>query len=291
MQIETTILCGSSGNLIDAAGPGTGDGDIPFPVQCLKSTPKPTPSSLTTCSYVALNGSCTVTIDRLNPIVPPTIYAKRDAVITVNVINPSPFEDLTLDWKSTTAVLPPDIFSTIFSALTGNLGKITVLTQRGLVRGPAEISEDQKALLIEIQAPLFTSAPALQAIKAALQSPPLGPCSTTDPSVTRTWKDSGTWKSQVEADLDKAIAQAKEPIDPLKNRTDALTTEIAQLKASPDELGILYMNQVVLQNALSQRQNLVDRFTALVQAVDQVPSTGSGPKPPASSGQQPPPYY
>src|SRR5580704_6042412 len=78
------------------------------------------------CSYAALNGDCTITIDRLNPITPPTIYASPSAKITVAVINPSAYENLTLDWKSTTAAVPPDTFSTVLSALTGNLGKITV---------------------------------------------------------------------------------------------------------------------------------------------------------------------
>ena len=88
------------------------------------ATPTPSPTitcaplpDVKMCSYTGLNGDCTIVIDRLNPITPPTVYARPTAKITVHVINPSPYEILSLDWKSTTAVVPQDTFSTAFSAL------------------------------------------------------------------------------------------------------------------------------------------------------------------------------
>ncbi len=37
------------------------------------------PVDKTVCSYTGLNRNCTITIDRMNPITPPTVYAKPDA--------------------------------------------------------------------------------------------------------------------------------------------------------------------------------------------------------------------
>src|SRR5689334_5079662 len=71
------------------------------------------PVNKTVCSYTGLNGDCTITIDRLDPITPPTVYARPNAKIKVVVINPSPYGNLSLDWKSTTAAVPPDSFSTV----------------------------------------------------------------------------------------------------------------------------------------------------------------------------------
>jgi hypothetical protein len=141
------------------------------------------PVNKNVCSYAGLNGDCTITIDRLNPITPPTVYARPDAKIKVVVINPSPYENLSLDWKSTTAAVPPDSFSTVFSALTGTLGRFIAVESRGagIARGAAEISKDQQKLLKEIQGPLITAKPALELIKKVLEPPPLGVCST-DPA-------------------------------------------------------------------------------------------------------------
>src|ERR1700730_15380107 len=86
----------------------------------------PTPSGdLPTCSYTAENGKCQLTINRTNPVTPPTIYVKRGCSVTVSVSDTSPFEDLTLDWKSSTIIIPPDTFQNLLSALSGNVGKFT----------------------------------------------------------------------------------------------------------------------------------------------------------------------
>jgi len=52
--------------------------------------PCQTPAS--SYSYIALNGSCTITLNRLHSVSTPTIYARRGSTITVIVLNPSPFE-------------------------------------------------------------------------------------------------------------------------------------------------------------------------------------------------------
>jgi len=87
-----------------------------------------------TCSYAATNGNCKVDISRLNPVTPPTIYVKRGCSVKVSVSKPSPLEDLTLDWKSSATVIPPDTFQSAFTALSGNLGKFTAIE---LIRAPS----------------------------------------------------------------------------------------------------------------------------------------------------------
>ena len=79
------------------------------------------------CSYTATNGKCTLTIDRLNPVTPPTIYVRRGDTVSVVVNDLSPFEDLTLDWKSSAVVIPPDTFQAAFTPETANLGKLSIV--------------------------------------------------------------------------------------------------------------------------------------------------------------------
>ena len=248
--------------------------------QCaVLSTDKPT------CSYAGLNGSCAITIDRLNPVTPPTIYAKPNAVITVTVINPSPFEDLTLDWKSTTAVLPPDSFSNVFSALTGSLGKITIVGQRGFVRGAIDISADQQKLLQKIQPSLTIANLALEQVKEVLQPPPFGVCST-DVIKVQPWLDPDGWKNKMESILQSAIgavalSEVADRSKDLKKQVDALGLEIEILQtATQAELAILNVNQVTLINALNQRQNLGLRLASLLNAIRLIPSKGFGLKGP-----------
>lgn len=81
-------------------------------------------STADTCSYTGLNSNCTITIDRARPAAPPTIYARRGSKITINVINPSPFETLSLDFTSAKIVIPPDIFQAFMSGQSGSLQKL-----------------------------------------------------------------------------------------------------------------------------------------------------------------------
>jgi hypothetical protein len=245
------------------------------------------PVDKTVCSYTGLNGNCTITIDRMNPITPPTVYAKPDAKIKVVVINPSPYEKLYLDWKSTTAAVPPDSFATVFSALTGTLGKFTAVETHGqvaLLRGAAEISQDQQKLLKEIQGPLITAKPALELIKKVLEPPPLGVCST-DPDTVKAWLDPDGWKNDVKSTLQKAIGEAAQS-EAVHSSADlqlvvtALGKEIQTLvSASASDLVVLNLNQLTIVDAMSQRKDLGARLAALLSAVDLIPSPAAGLKP------------
>jgi hypothetical protein len=79
------------------------------------------------CAYAAVNGSCTLTLDRRNPLIPPTIYLRRGSQLTVVVANPLPFERLTLHEKSATAQLPPDQFRNGFTDITTALGGLEII--------------------------------------------------------------------------------------------------------------------------------------------------------------------
>jgi len=60
------------------------------------------------CSTESANPDCTLAIDRLYPVTPPTIQMKRGATMTVKVSNPLPFETITLDLQSAQAVQGSD---------------------------------------------------------------------------------------------------------------------------------------------------------------------------------------
>jgi hypothetical protein len=81
-----------------------------------------------TCSYTGLNGrECKIVIDRSFPAAPATLYIRRGGTIDVFVVNPSPFEQLSLDFSSAKAVVPTDTFQALMSGQSGNLQKLSVL--------------------------------------------------------------------------------------------------------------------------------------------------------------------
>ena len=82
---------------------------------------------LTTCSYTGLNGGAvsSSTVHRL--LHPPTIYARHGSTITVEVINPSPFEQLSMDFSSAKSVVPTDTFQAFMSAESGTLQKLSIV--------------------------------------------------------------------------------------------------------------------------------------------------------------------
>ncbi|HEV2213656.1 MAG TPA: hypothetical protein VGR64_00120 [Terracidiphilus sp.] len=84
------------------------------------------PEALNECSYTITNGRCKVTFDRRSPATPPTIYAHPDAEICVVVVNNYPLEQLTVDLKSSSIVLRPDTFQTLFNSISANLGKVVL---------------------------------------------------------------------------------------------------------------------------------------------------------------------
>ena len=117
-------------------------------------------STSDTCSYTGLNGNCQITIDRARPAAPPMIYARKSSTITLKVINLSPFETLSLDFKSAQTVVPADSFQGLMSGLSGSLPKLSVITMvetpaatkakltdsELVVAKLADISQRQKAL-------------------------------------------------------------------------------------------------------------------------------------------------
>ena len=106
------------------------------------------PSTADTCSYTGLNGGCTITVDRARPASPPTIYARRGSKITINVINPSPFETLSLDFASAKIVIQTDAFQALMSGQSGSLQKLGALASVSKVPIPGAVgfveTEEQK---------------------------------------------------------------------------------------------------------------------------------------------------
>jgi hypothetical protein len=68
-----------------------------------------------------------VVIDRSFPSAPATLYTRRGSTIDVIVANPSPFEQLSLDFSSAKVVVPTDSFQALMSAQSGSLQKFSVI--------------------------------------------------------------------------------------------------------------------------------------------------------------------
>src|ERR1039458_1632057 len=69
------------------------------------------------CSIAKTNASCTLTIDRRNPLAPPTIQMYPGQTLTVVVKNPYYFERYFMDYQSGQLALAPDVASTIIGSL------------------------------------------------------------------------------------------------------------------------------------------------------------------------------
>jgi hypothetical protein len=206
------------------------------------------------CSFTATNGNCTITINRMQPVTPPTIYVRRGCLVKVEAKDTYPLEDLTLDWKASATVLPPDTFQTAFSSLTATLGKVTVIA--AVVKTPtvdrnfmATIQNDAKCedrplhctdsvsisraqkrveLLIASIDPLSLAASAIDDIKAAIQPPPGGKDADKQP-----WHDTKNWKTNTVAKLDYAVSQYKDEakLKQITDETQNLDVDLAALKA------------------------------------------------------------
>ena len=209
------------------------------------------------CSYTTTNGNCTISIDRMKPVTPPTIYVHRGCSVTVNVTKPSPFENLTLDWKSSTNVIPPDVFQTVLTAVTPNLAKLTVIgsiqagaeakaaaenaAETNCEKSDSALCDDSKEIglgqqhvnaTLEKTDPLVPAHDALQAINDAAQPLALG-----IPNYTPAWEKypcthPGSpfecWKKKISSDLDAAV---HDPVlDTIKGEIALLQTEIDRFK-------------------------------------------------------------
>src|SRR5690348_4876709 len=69
------------------------------------------------CSVARTNKSCTLTIDRTNPLAPPTIQMYSGQRVTIIVRNPYYFERYFADYQSGQIAVVPDIGATIVSGL------------------------------------------------------------------------------------------------------------------------------------------------------------------------------
>jgi len=78
------------------------------------------------CAIAKTNGSCTLTIDRKNPLAPPTIQMYPKSVLTVKVQNPYYFERYFMDYTSGQLALSPDVASTITGGLLAPLKNFQV---------------------------------------------------------------------------------------------------------------------------------------------------------------------
>ncbi len=239
-----------------------------------------------TCSYAATNGNCKVSINRMNAVTPPTIYVKRGCSVKVSVTNPSPLEDLTLDWKSSATVIPPDTFQNAFNSLSANLGKFTAIERIfGPSAGPlARIVDYTRCETDETNcdnAPAITIAQervmtelgkidalaiaidGLKSVKDALQPPPGGQAGCLQP-----WCNTAQWKTTVAAQFKEAVDFANKFDEQIKR----LACEIEDFKKAVNEAAVMDKNQASLKTAFEP----LARLEALAKAVSALPDQGIG---------------
>lgn len=255
------------------------------PVLAIADCKHPTSTDpLPSCSYSAVNDNCSVAINRMNPVTPPTVYVHRGCSVRVTVINPSPLETLTLDWKSSTAVVPPDVFQTVFTALSPNLGKLTVVpplpgraaevtgcevSSTGCTTSPDRISEAQQRVqdsVVNIPAFASNATTAVNLVKDALQPPLVG-----QPGYVYPWQNFQAWKESIVAPLGTAIAAVN--LDDLRGKVSLLNLEVTAYKqaASSDSDQVnaarLVANQAIVQGAFDALVALVGKLQGLKDAI------------------------
>jgi hypothetical protein len=82
----------------------------------VEQTNRPSP-----CNLSKTNRSCTIVIDRQNPIAPSTLQMYSGETLTVIVENPFPYERYFLDYTTSAATLTPDVTSSIVQGLFPSL--------------------------------------------------------------------------------------------------------------------------------------------------------------------------
>lgn len=244
------------------------------------------------CSYNATNKSCTVKINRLDPITPPTIYVQRGCVVSVEVANPSPIEDLTLDWKSSATVIPPDTFLSAFSSISATLGKVTIvgLADKSPERKQSHIEEahvdlgearsisnEQRLIEEDITGVSMNvtkqSSESLDQIKAALQPipvatmgyvPPWDSAECTFPDWPGTAKGFPCWQAKRNRELTAALQT--EQIKDLSRQLGKVQTQIEEYKqVHRDVSGLSFgadldANQAKLSSALEALRAMTKNF-------------------------------
>jgi hypothetical protein len=100
----------------------------------------------TYCSTQKVNGDCVINVDRNYPVTLPTIQMRSGKKVLINVVNPLPFEALTLDPQSLQAISGTDqiasFFSSVFSSLKGVSAGAQYSAQMSMELSPKESDND-----------------------------------------------------------------------------------------------------------------------------------------------------
>jgi hypothetical protein len=102
---------------------------------------------LSPCSTQKVNGDCTLVFDRLDPVSLPTIQMRKDARIKVCVVDPLPYESLSLDPVSFVATAPTDQTQGFVAALLPSLKGVStpaVTPRAALLRQPSDSADVTK---------------------------------------------------------------------------------------------------------------------------------------------------
>jgi len=245
------------------------------------------------CSFAAINGDCTLTINRTVPVTPPIIYVQHGHTVTVRVPDPLPFEHLSLDVKSVSEQVPQDQFVNGFSALTTGLGGFAVAhvaaphvettfhclgpdAPRPL-SGP-QILDCQHYLASRAKAAIDDGSDAshpslaewatntLRRIHGLFK--PVPPASAEMvPATTSSWEE---WKRKF--DSGSVYALSTFDADDFKGKLNLLDVDIAEAtdrkSANVRELATITAQEKTLQATLGTLTTLKQKMTALKEAVD-----------------------
>jgi len=237
------------------------------------------PAKQPTCSATGINRSCDLYIDRLRPVVPPTVYLRRGDTVTVHIINASPFESLSLDFKTAGDTTPPDPFENAFQSVNGTVTKMTFVDDVNYsfvvpnLLGPPpdpfaamrtqlkQAASTQRVLLSEYDPSIV-----MNEILIATQSPPATACTVAlawdDKGYPNPWLSPSTWSK---ATISVLTALQKDVLTPaaLAPRVNQLDTEVAKIvayqppAATPADLLQTWTNAVA---NLQKRQMFLDNW-------------------------------
>lgn len=194
------------------------------------------------CSFTGLNGDCTVYVDRMRPIAPPTIYARRGSKITLRVVNPSPFETVALDYKSGSDTLAPDMYSGLMNAVSGTAGKLQLNFMMEEIARPKLTNDEEMVKLLQETASsqrLLISendpTTVFRKIAMALNPPPHDACELIseldDDGYPSPWLAPGAWSKAVQDVLSALEDPSKLTSDKLDALASPLDTAVQQLQS------------------------------------------------------------
>jgi hypothetical protein len=244
-------------------------------------------ADLPACSYTTTNNSCKVTINRMNPSTPPTIYVKPTCSVYVVAQNLYPLERLTLDWKSSTIVIPTDTFRAALTAVSPALGSLTVVgtpsreapfipcegTPHGCTTA-RDVYEAQLRLDADIH-PYTTIKPQIEDIKRALLPPPGG---TDHPGPP--WEGTADWQATTYTPLKAEVDLIQSPS--ITDRQAKLAANIATLQsaattaAEKADVDLLLKNQKVLDDNIKLLPVSAAKIKALADGLNSIVIAASG---------------